>query len=69
MRVSTKWALSKLALSEADNSRKHALECLRLATDCMQLAGDLHNPALQTHFVRMAKEWTGMAVRGQSVDI
>jgi superoxide dismutase len=30
-------------VSESNNSRKHELECLPLATDCMQLAGDIHN--------------------------
>ena len=49
---------------ESDYSRKHALECLRMASDCMQLAGDLPNPALQSHFVRMAGVWTDLAVRG-----
>ena len=44
-------------MSEADYSRKHALECLRLAADSMQLAGDIQNPALQSHFVRMARVW------------
>ena len=44
-------------MSEADYSRKHALECLRLAADSMQLAGDVQNPALQSHFVRMARVW------------
>src|SRR5476649_824315 len=31
---------------------------MRLASDCMQLAGDAHSPALQSHFLRMAREWT-----------
>jgi hypothetical protein len=51
-------------VSESDNSRKHALECLRLEADCMQLAGVIHDPALQRHFVRMAREWSSLAVRG-----
>jgi hypothetical protein len=51
-------------VSESDNSRKHALECLRLEADCMQLAGVVHGPALQTHFVRMAREWSSLAVQG-----
>ena len=52
----------------SDNSREHALECLRLAADCMQLAGDVHNPALQTHFVRMAREWSSLALQGSNAN-
>jgi hypothetical protein len=51
-------------VSEAVNWRKHELECMRLAADCMQLAGDVHSPALQLHFVRMAREWSSLAVQG-----
>ena len=51
-------------MSESDYSRKHALECLRLEADCMQLAGVVHDPALQTHFVRMAREWSNLSVQG-----
>jgi hypothetical protein len=51
-------------VSESDYSRKHALECLRLEADCMQLAGDIQNPALQSHFVRMARVWSSLAVQG-----
>jgi hypothetical protein len=55
-------------VSESDNSRKHALECLRLAADCMQLAGDVHNLPLQSRFVRMAREWSRLAAQGPNVD-
>jgi hypothetical protein len=55
-------------VSESDNLQKHALECMRLASDCMQLAGDAHSPALQSHFLRMAREWTTLAERGPSAD-
>jgi hypothetical protein len=55
-------------VSESDNSRKHALECLRLAADCMQLAGDVHSPALQSHFVRVARELSSLAVQGPDAD-
>jgi hypothetical protein len=30
----------------------------------MQLAGAVHDPAFQTHFVRMAREWSSLAGRG-----
>jgi hypothetical protein len=56
-------------VSESDYSRKHELECMRMASDCMQLAGDLQNPALQSHFVRMARVWTDLAAREPNADI
>ena len=55
-------------MSESDYLRKRALECLRLAADSMQLAGDVQNPALQSHFVRMARVWSDLAVRGPNGD-
>ena len=55
-------------MPESDYSRKHALECMRLAADSMQLAGDVQNPALQSHFVRMARVWSDLAVRGPNGD-
>jgi hypothetical protein len=35
--------------------------CMRLAADCTQLAADLHRPAWQAHFIRMAAEWRSLA--------
>ena len=55
-------------MSESDYSRKHALECVRMAAYCMHLAGDVPNPALQSHFVRMATVWSDRAVREPNVD-
>jgi hypothetical protein len=55
--------LKEVRVSESD-LRKHALECMRLAADCMQLVGDVPNPALQRHFLRMARVWTTRAERG-----
>jgi hypothetical protein len=43
--------------------RKHDVECLRLAADCMELAGDVGMP-WQQHFLLMAKHWTALAERG-----
>jgi hypothetical protein len=51
-------------MSERDNRRKHDLECLRLASDCMQLADDVDRPVLRSHFIRMAREWTTLAEGG-----
>ncbi len=55
-------------MSESYNMRKHALECMRLASDCMQLADDAHSPALQSHFLRIARVWTTLADQGPSTD-
>jgi hypothetical protein len=48
----------------SNNLQKHPLECLRLAEDCMRLASAATDPALQSHFIRMAKEWTALAEQG-----
>jgi hypothetical protein len=53
-------------VSEQEQSRKHALECLRQESDCLQLAGEVHNYHLQSHFVRMARFWFALAVSGPS---
>lgn len=51
---------------DSDGSRKHALECLRLEADCMQLAVETNRPTLQSHFVRMAAVWAALADSGPS---
>jgi hypothetical protein len=50
----------------SEQLRKHALECLRLEADCMQLAG-APTPVLQSHFLRMARAWFALAVSGPNV--
>jgi hypothetical protein len=44
-------------MSASNDHRKRALECLRLASDLMQLASDTLNPPLKAHCLRMAKLW------------
>jgi hypothetical protein len=53
-------------VSKPYNTQKHALECMRLASDCMQLAHDVESQHLRSHFVRMAAEWSALADQGQS---
>jgi hypothetical protein len=53
---------------EPVNCRKRELECLRLAADCMELAAEIRNPVLQSHFVRMTGEWSTLAVEGPNTD-
>jgi hypothetical protein len=55
-------------MSKPEQLRKHALECLRLEADCLQLAGDARHPNAQSHFVRMARHWFDMAVAGPNAD-
>ena len=45
-------------MSEADNELKRDLECLRLASDFIQLSRDTLNPELRAHCDRMARYWT-----------
>ena len=56
--------LKRCVVSESDNSRKHELQCLRLAAECMQLVGDVRSPTLQRHFLGMARAWTAEAENG-----
>jgi hypothetical protein len=55
-------------VSESDKLRKHELECMRLAADCVQLLGDVHSPALQRHFLWMTRVWTEEAERGPGAE-
>jgi len=52
---------------DAKQLQKHALECLRLQADCMELAGVAHGSNVQSHFVFMAKFWGNLAVSGPSL--
>jgi hypothetical protein len=49
------------AVSDSNYDRKRELECLRLASDLMQLAADTVNPHLKAHCLRMANVWSGEA--------
>lgn len=52
-------------MTKAAQSQKHALECLRLESECKQLAGSMGDPALRSHFNRMALGWNDLAHEGQ----
>ena len=49
---------------EAKQLQRHALECLRLQADCMQLAGVARSLNVQSHFVAMAQFWGALAALG-----
>jgi hypothetical protein len=53
---------------EAKQLQKHALECLRLQADCMQLAGAARSPNMRSHFASMARFWGTLAASGPSAD-
>lgn len=53
----------------SDELRRHALECMRLAADCEQLARDVRDRDLATHFDEMAELWSSLAERGPGADI
>jgi hypothetical protein len=55
-------------MSDPKQLRKHALECLRLQADCMELATVAPSGNLQSHFVNMARFWGAKAVSGSSAN-
>ena len=48
-------------MPDSEYTRKHDLECLRLASDLRELANSKPSPDLRSQFLRMAKIWTGLA--------
>jgi hypothetical protein len=46
---------------DQESAGKHELACLRMAADCMQLVGDVRNPDLQRHFLKLARQLTAAA--------
>ncbi len=55
---------AEAAMKNSAQSRRRSLECLRLESDCKQLAGSLGDLALRSHFTRMALVWNGLAHAG-----
>ena len=51
-------------VSESANLRKQELACLRLESDCLQLADAVRSPSLKLHFMEMAKKWSALAAWG-----
>jgi hypothetical protein len=48
-------------VSDSNNEQNRALECLRLASDLIQLSSETLAPNLKAHFLRMADVWTDQA--------
>jgi hypothetical protein len=55
-------------VSDSNNEQKRALECLRLASDLMQLSRETLNLNLKAHCLRMAGVWTDQAALGPTDD-
>jgi hypothetical protein len=47
---------------------KHALECLRLQADCLQLSKVVPSRDLRSHFASMAQFWGALAASGPSAN-
>jgi hypothetical protein len=50
-------------MPDSESDQKSQLECLRLASDLMEMANQTLNPELKTHCHRMAGVWTDRANR------
>ena len=50
-------------VSDADKELKRVRECLRLASDFIQLSRDTPDPDLKAHYARMARYWSDQADR------
>ncbi|MGA2286862.1 hypothetical protein [Bradyrhizobium sp.] len=55
-------------MSESNDEQKRELECLRLASDLLQLSRETLNPDFKAHCLRMAGAWTDQVVPGLSDD-
>jgi hypothetical protein len=56
-------------MSDSENDRKRELECLRLASELIQLATETLNVDLKAHCLRMANVWTDQAEQGPTGNI
>jgi hypothetical protein len=52
---------------ESDKPRKQALECMRLAADCENMADEVQSASLRAHFVGMAKVWSALADQNEAL--
>jgi len=51
-------------MTELNQRHMHSLECLRLETDCRDLAKSVRSPDLRSNLLRMAHNWSDLAVSG-----
>ncbi len=55
-------------MSEADDELKRDLECLRLASDFIEMSRGTLDPELRAHCLRMAGYWSDQADRNAEKD-
>jgi hypothetical protein len=55
-------------MTDSNTEQKRALECLRLASELMQLSRETLNPLLKAYCVQMAGVWNDQAVFGPLVE-
>ena len=48
-------------MPKPEDVRKHALECMRLRLEALQLADEVECPDLKSHFRRVAEQWLELA--------
>jgi hypothetical protein len=48
-------------MPDSESDQRSELECLRLASDLMEMANQTLNPELKAHCLRMAGVWTDRA--------
>jgi hypothetical protein len=53
-------------MSDSNTEQRLELECLRLASDLVQLSTAILNPDLKAHILRMAADWTDQAVHNSA---
>jgi hypothetical protein len=53
----------EVRMPDSQSDQKSDLECLRLASDLMEMATQTLNPDLKAHCLRMARAWTDQAER------
>ena len=63
-RCATTHFFQEVRMPDSESDQKHDLECLRLASDLMQLASATLNPELRAHCLRMATVLTDQVNNG-----
>jgi hypothetical protein len=63
-RVDVQSFFMETPISDPESDRKSDLECLRLASELIELATRTLNPGLKAHCLRMAAAWSDKANQG-----
>ena len=49
------------AVFKSNYVERYALQCMRFAAECRDLADDVPDPGLRTQYLRMSRKWTELA--------